>query len=129
MRHLRSSVGSLLIIAIVGSAVVSTGCTSMKPIAITPAPGTGAFGGIRPGDTVVVEMKGGRRDRFKVARIDGEALVSPEGERYERVDMKQLKQQKFSHLKTWPLVGGIVLATLAVLAAIAFGGSTLGYPE
>ena len=98
----------------------------MRPIATAPGLDTQPpLEKFNPATQLWFEMKAGSRDRFKVARIDGEALVSHEGKRYERVDMKQLKQQKFSHLKTWPLVGGIVFVTLAVIAAIAFGGSTL----
>ena len=129
MTHLRSTVGSLLIIVIVASAVVSTGCTSTRRIATTPGSDTAAdFGKIRPGDTVEVWMRDGSRDRFKVDRVVGEALVSRAGERYERADMKELKQHRFSHLKTWPLIGGVVVGTLFIVAQVALDDLLGSYP-
>jgi uncharacterized lipoprotein YajG len=99
----------VLILAMTVSATIASGCTSMRTITGVNAPAApSSFGNIKPGDTVAVQMKDGRRDRFKVARIEGDVLVSSVGARYPRADLTELKQKHFSHAKTWVLIAGIV---------------------
>lgn len=104
---------------------VASGCTAMKPVGgiSSPVPPR-AYGDIRVGDHVRVEMKDGRRENFRVERLEGDAIVSPSGQRYARMDMRRLERQRFSHAKTWSLVAGAVVSGVLVLAAlvVAAGG-------
>ena len=103
--------------------VSTSSCTSMHPIRSASAPiAPKEYLEIKPGDRVAVEMADGRRARFRVQRVDSDALIADNGERYVRAEMRQLSRQRFSHAKTWSLVGGIgfgVFLALAVAVASA----------
>ena len=93
----------------------ATSCTSMRPVPAVSAPSAPKeFLDIKPGDRVSVELTDGRRDRFKVQRVEDDVLISERGERYARAEMLQLKHQRFSHAKTWSLVGASVVAVLVM---------------
>ena len=97
---------------------LAAGCSTMRPVALNTAAAPPAFSRISTGDTVEVQMRDGRHDKFQVASIDGDTLVSKAGGRYQRAEMVQLKHQRISQKRTWFLVGGIV-AGLFVLLVIA----------
>ena len=99
--------------------VSTSSCTSMRPIRAASAPtAPKEYLDIKPGDRVALEMADGRRARFRVQRVDSDALVADNGERYARAEMRQLSRQRFSHVKTWSLVGGVAFG-LVVLWGIA----------
>ena len=122
MRSLTSSVAAVLICAI-----VSTGCVTMRPIAITVAPQQARpFGKLEVGDLVQAELIDGTRHRFEVKAIEGDALVSNTGRRYTRGEIAQLARETFDGPKTASLVGGIVaggLIFLKILDSINFFGT------
>ena len=107
-------------IAIILLITMSTSsCTSMRPIPAASAPtAPKEYLDIKPGDRVAVEMVDGRREQFRVLRVDSDALVADNGDRYVRAEMRQLSRQRFSHVKTWSLVGGVGFG-LVLLWAVA----------
>lgn len=113
-------------------AAASVGCTSMKtihPKTIHPYsdPAAPTFGRLKAGDTVVLQTRDGRRERFVVQRVDGDAIVSPSGKRYTRGDIERLQRRSFSGTKTAFLIGGAVSAAFVAYAmAVASALSTLG---
>ena len=108
---------ALCLVMTIGTA----GCTSMRPVRGINAPSAPQeFANIKPGDRVDVEMKDGRQERFQVQSINGDALVSPSGQRYARTEMVQLRRQQLSHAKTWPLVGVAVFFGAVLISAIAY---------
>jgi hypothetical protein len=113
-------VGIILLIT-----MCTTSCTSMHPVHAVSAPfAPKEFLDIKPGDRVSVEMTDGRRDHFKVQSVEGDALTSQHGQRYARADMLKLERKRFSHVKTWSLVGtgvfaGFVLYGIAVATALS----------
>jgi hypothetical protein len=110
----------LKVIATALAITLTAGCTSMRPVRAVDAPSPPKqYTDIKPGDGVALKMKDGRRVRFKVQSVDGEALVSQAGERYPRAEMIELEHQQFSHAKTWSLVVGGVVFGLVVLYGIA----------
>ncbi len=87
----------------------------MRPVPAVSAPSAPKeFLDIKPGDRVSVELTDGRRDRFKVQSVENDALISDRGERYARAEMRELKRQRFSHAKTWSLVGASVFAVVVI---------------
>jgi hypothetical protein len=96
----------------------------MRPVRAVSAPSAPKeFLDIKPGDHVSVEMSDGRRDRFRVQSVEAGALIAEGGQRYTRAEMLQLKRKRFSHVKTWTLVGatvfaGFVLYGIAVVSAV-----------
>src|SRR5438094_3229163 len=72
----RSFVSCVAVITLVAVAFGSTGCTSMRPIALATSPTDAPFGKVKVGDSVSVQMKDGRRERFVVRGVEGDELVS-----------------------------------------------------
>lgn len=77
---------------------------------------------ISAGDTVEVETRNGRRTRFVVQRVDGDTLLSEEGERYSRDELVQVRREAFSRWKTALLIGAVVYGAVYTLVALAFTG-------
>ena len=98
----------------------TTSCTSMRPVPAVNAPSAPKeFLDIKPGDRVSIELTDGRREHFKVQSVEDDALVSERGQRYPRAEMVQLKRQRFSHAKTWSLVGASVFAVVVIYGIAA----------
>lgn len=95
----------------------------MRPVRAVSAPSAPKeFLDIKPGDRVSVEMTDGRRDSFQVQTVEGDVLISEGGQRYTRAEMRQLQHRRFSHIKTWSLVGAGVGAVFVFWGiAIASG--------
>src|SRR4051794_23263610 len=85
---------AVVVLTLIAVAFASTGCTSMRRIPLTTDPSAlSGVHAVKAGDTVSVEMKDGRRERFRVDRIEGDALVSTRGMRYSRSDIVVLKRR------------------------------------
>ena len=98
------------------------GCTSMKTIRPNSVPGSPAWGKLQVGDTVIVQIANRERWRFVVHQIDGDAIIAPNGRRFERSDIVRLQRKSFSGPKTAGLIAGIfgavyVLIGMAMAAA------------
>ena len=109
-------------------AAASAGCTSMKPIRLNADPTAAPFGKVKAGDTVEVEARDGRRERFVVQQIQGDAIVSPTGARYTVAEITRLQRRSFSGLRTTLLGGGVFAGVFVVIAAAAAAalGSLMG---
>lgn len=119
----------LLIASITLAAGASTGCSSMRPIRLATDPGDSTFPGVKAGDTVAVVLKDGRQDRFVVASVEGDSLISTAGPRYTRAEIVGIRRRSISALKTTLLVTGVAAGALFAIAAIAFAtwdGPSLG---
>ena len=110
-------VGCLLMSSL---AATSIGCTSMRTIPPATEPAAPTFGRVKAGDTVLVELRDGRRERFVVQRVDGDVIVSMDGVRYTRSDIARLQRQSFSLPRTALLVLGIYAAYMAVVIAVVY---------
>ena len=97
----------------------TTGCTSMKTIRLNADPAASPFGTVKVGGTVEVATRDGRRERFVVQGIEGDAIVSPSGVRYTSSDIARLQRRSFSGWKTAGLVGGVYMGVFLVSAALA----------
>ena len=122
-RYARTLMAILMIVTL------PAGCTSMRPIRGANAPtAPQAYRNISPGDHLWVEMRDGRRVQFRVQRADDQAIIAENGERYPRAEILTLKQRRFSHVKTWSLVGGVGVGVVFVIAALSaiVAGDLLG---
>ena len=113
----RRAVACVLVVSVLSSC---TGCHSMRRVQPATTPGAPAFERIQHGDTVSLVMNDGRRARFVVASIEPDTLVSKNGERYARADMRELKQRHMSGVKTGLLIGGIVAGVVLVALGAAY---------
>ena len=123
MRVHRRLLSLLLACSIAGP---SLGCASFKAIDPVAAPAP-AFSTIKAGDTVVVHTRDGRIARFKVQRVDRNAIIAEDGSTYTRDDIARIERRSFSGARTTLLVGGIVGGlALVLVAAAAAALSSLG---
>lgn len=82
------------------------GCTTTQRI--RPAlPGDGPFRALQAGDSVIVLTKGGEQTSFVVQRIEGDALVAPDGRRFVLADLVRVERKAFSGAKTAGLIAAI----------------------
>ena len=121
MNKSRSSFSWVVIITLAAVVFGSTGCTSMRPIALSTAPTDAPFGKVKVGDSVSVQMQDGRRERFVVQRVEGDELVSDHGVRYRSSDISILKRRSFSPGKTSALAAGTFVGFLFLSYAAAVG--------
>jgi hypothetical protein len=120
MKRSRSSfVSCVVVITLAAAAFGSTGCTSMRPIPLSAAPTDAPFGKVKVGDSVFVQMKDGRRERFVVRGVEGDELVSDRGVRYRSADISVLKRRSFSPGKTTALAAGTTVGVLFLAVAAA----------
>jgi uncharacterized lipoprotein YajG len=112
------SLKRLIASVVVWVAAASAGCTSMRTIHPVTEPATPIFDSVKVGDTVVVQTRDGRRDRFVVRQIDGDAIVSEQGVRYTRADISQLQRRSVSTWKTVLLVGAAVYAAVYIMLLV-----------
>ena len=100
----------------------------MKPIRLNADPAGAPFGKLKAGDTIEVETRDGRHDRFAVQQLEGDTIVSPTGTRYTAAEISRLERRSFSGLKTTLLGGGIFAGVCLLLAAAAAAalGSLMG---
>ena len=96
--------------------VGGAGCTAMKTVKPQTDPSRPRFESVRAGDSVVLQLRDGRRLEITVARLEDEAVVSAEGVRYPHADIAQLQRRSFSGLKTIGLAGALYLGSAAAVA-------------
>jgi uncharacterized lipoprotein YajG len=119
LKH-RRAIAALLLVT---TMALSTGCHSMHKVQPATSPQAPVFGLVRAGDTVSVVLKDGRKARFVVKEITDAALVSPDGTRYSRDEIVELKRRQFSGVKTGFLIGGIAGTAFFLLVAAAIASS------
>lgn len=113
LRHLRV-VSLACALATAGNA----GCTSLVTIAPVTDPVAAPFGRLGPGDELELTLRDGRKVDVEIERIEGDTLVSEEGDRYHRSQIAVLRHHQFSEWKTLLLVGGIGFAAYSVYLAM-----------
>ena len=98
----------------------------MRTLSPRSEPSAPVFGPTRPGDRVSVEMKDGRHEKFVVARVEGDELVSTDNARYRRTDIVVLKRHSFSPVKTAILAAGVITVAVLVMIGAAAGSALDG---
>src|SRR5688500_1748635 len=101
LRHLRA-VSLVCALTCAGS----PGCTSLVTIAPVTDPAAPPFGKLEPGDELELTLRDGRKIDVEIERIEGDSLLSEEGERYHRSEIVVLRHHQFSEWKTLLLAGG-----------------------
>jgi|KBSMisStaDraftv2_1062788.scaffolds.fasta_scaffold151532_2 hypothetical protein len=108
-------------------AFLSTGCTSLQPVALNPSGTTVARPDVKSGESVVVTRKDGTRQTFTVLKVEDDALVG-HNTRVPYTDMSSLevKRADGSKGKTALIVGAVVLGVAGIAAASGGGGGGHG---
>jgi uncharacterized protein YcfL len=104
------------------AAFLSTGCTSLQNVPLSQNGQSVARPDIKAGETVVVTKKDGAKQKFKVLKVEDDALVGQEV-RISYADMSSIEAQRANGApsKKALLLGGAVLGAVAI--AVAAGGS------
>jgi hypothetical protein len=121
----------LLVCAMVTSAAVGTGCTSLHHIPLAAAPVNPAPPPVEPGQTVRLTLHDGRRILLIVEAVETLAIIARDGAhtRYELNDITRIERRQFSGIKTGFLIGGLAGGTVLMLLAFALAsvyGAALG---
>ena len=108
-------------------AFLSTGCTSLQPVALTPSGTSVARPDVKSGESVVVTKKDGTKQTFTVLKVEDDALVG-HNTRVPYTDMSSLevKRADGSTGKTALIVGAVVLGVAGIAAAAGGGGGGHG---
>jgi uncharacterized membrane protein YdcZ (DUF606 family) len=116
-------VTTILVCSVVSASV---GCTSMRTIRpIVPGGQETTFRDLKAGDTVWLRTTTGRTARFVIQQVEADTIIAPDGVRYARADIVELKRRSFSAARTAGLAGGIfggLFILVAAAAAAALGG-------
>lgn len=108
--------------ALLSAALLSAGCTTLRPIEGSPAElrqriNSGAL--LKPGDRVVIVASDGTVHRFAIKSVDA-GIIQGRSESVPIEQVTRLRQRQFSRSKTAALVIGIGLACSVIgLAAYA----------
>jgi hypothetical protein len=108
--------------------IVNAGCTSLQPIAGSPAELQQRISVLKPGDRVLIVTTDKKSHRFAVTGI-GEGLIQGQGDTVPVDQVVSLEKREYSPGKTWGLVGGLAAATVlgvfiyaATHLAVGFSG-------
>ena len=111
------------------AAFLTTGCTSLQNVPLAQSSQGVERPDIKAGESVVVTKKDGTQQKFKVLKVEDDALVGHDV-RISYADMQSLEAQRADGAqgKKALLIGGAVLGAVAIaVAAGGSGGSGGGY--
>lgn len=109
-------------------AFLTTGCTSLQNVPLSQSGQSAQRPDIKAGESVVVTKKDGTKQKFKVLKVEDDALVGQDV-RISYADMSSLEAQRSDGAPSNKalLIGGLVLGAVAIAAAAGSGGSGGGY--
>ena len=109
------------------AAFLTTGCTSLQNVPLSQAGQSVERPAIKAGESVVVTKKDGTKQKFKVLKVEDDALVG-QNVRISYADMASLEAQRSDGMpgNKALLIGGLVLGAV-VIAAASGGGGGGGY--
>jgi uncharacterized protein YcfL len=109
------------------AAFLTTGCTSLQNVPLSQGGQSVARPDIKAGESVVVTKKDGTKQKFKVLKVEDDALVG-QNVRISYADMASLEAQRAGAPGNKALlIGGLVLGAVAIAAAAGSGGGGGGY--
>jgi uncharacterized protein YcfL len=110
------------------AAFLTTGCTSLQNVPLSQNGQSVQRPDIKAGESVVVTKKDGTKQKFKVLKIEDDALVG-QNVRISYADMASLEAQRAdgSPSKKALIIGGAVLGAVVIAVAAGSGGGGGGY--
>ena len=104
-------------------AFLTTGCTSLQNVPLSQNGQSVQRPDIKAGESVVVTKKDGTKQKFKVSKVEDDALVG-QNVRISYADMASLEAQRTDGTpgKKALIIGGVVLGVVAIAAAASGGG-------
>jgi hypothetical protein len=105
------------------AAFLTTGCTSLQNVPLSSGGQSVERPDIKAGESVVVTKKDGTQQKFKVLKVEDDALIGHDV-RIAYADMSSLEAQRADGAqgKKALLIGGAVLGVVAIAVAAGGGG-------
>jgi uncharacterized protein YcfL len=102
---------------------LTTGCTSLQNVPLSMNSQGASRPDVKAGESVIVTKKDGSKQKFKVLKVEDDALVG-HNVRVNYADMSGLEAQRADGTqgKKALIIGGIVLGVVAIAAAAGGGG-------
>ena len=109
-------------------AFLTAGCTSLQNVPLSQNGQSVQRPDIKAGESVVVTKKDGAKQKFKVLKVEDDALVG-QNVRISYADMASLEAQRAdgSPSKKALIIGGAVLGAVVIAVAAGSGGGGGGY--
>ncbi len=109
-------------------AFLTTGCTSLQNVPLSQNGQSVQRPDVKAGESVVVTKKDGAKQKFKVLKVEDDALVG-QNVRISYADMASLEAQRAdgSPSKKALIIGGAVLGAVVIAVAAGSGGGGGGY--
>jgi uncharacterized protein YcfL len=109
-------------------AFLTTGCTSLQNVPLSQNGQSVQRPAINAGESVVVTKKDGTKQKFKVSKVEDDALVG-QNVRISYADMASLEAQRSDGTpsKKALIIGGAVLGAVVIAVAAGSGGGGGGY--
>jgi len=106
---------------------LASGCTSLQNVPLSQGGQSVERPDIKAGESVVVTKKDGTKQKFKVLKVEDDALVG-HNVRITYTDMSSLEAQRADAAqgKKALLIGGAVLGAVAIAVATGGGGGSGG---
>jgi hypothetical protein len=104
-------------IAMLGCSLITSGCTTLRPVYVGNVAATGDLPAVRPGDWVIASLHSGGVKRFHVTSVERDSLNGKDVA-VPWSEISHLDVRRFSGGKTAALVGGVVVAAGAAFAAL-----------
>ena len=110
------------------AAFLTTGCTSLQNVPLSQNGQGVERPDIKAGESVVVTKKDGTKQKFKVLKVEDDALIGHDV-RISYADISSLEAQRADGApsKKALLIAGAVLGAVVIGAAASSGGSGSGY--
>ena len=109
------------------TAFLTTGCTSLQNVPLSQGGQRVERPDIKAGESVIVTKKDGTKQKFKVLKVEPDALIG-HNVRIDYADMASLEAQRADSAQGRKalLIGGAVLGAVAIAVAAGSGGSSGG---
>jgi len=109
-------------------AFLTTGCTSLQNVPLSQNGQSVQRPDIKAGESVVVTKKDGAKQKFKVLKVEDDALVGQDV-RVSYADISSVEEQRANGTpsKKALIIGGAVLGAVVIAVAAGSGGGGGGY--
>jgi hypothetical protein len=105
------AISTMLIVALAATPGMA-GCRSMHDLPVQTTISQAPAWRVAPGDDLRVELRDGRRVRFRVASVAPDSVAATDGARYPFAEIRTVERREFSEGRTLLLLAGGALAAV-----------------
>ena len=114
------------LVLVLSLCLVSSGCTTMTAVPMTPGAGASVTQQLHRGDVVEVTLKDGQVRKFRITAVTEQAIEGA-NDRVAHADIVAVHVRTFSTGRTLGLAGGVLAGAAVLLVAliVAAGGGAV----